>query len=126
MFYGSAPLFFVRNIQQSVDYYCNVLGFDCPTIWGNPPFFAMPRRENIIIMLQETEDKQVNNNKNAWDAYFWIKDADALFKEFVAKGVMIEYPPEHKEAYGCYEFAIKDLNGYTLAFGQEEGKSQFL
>jgi uncharacterized glyoxalase superfamily protein PhnB len=122
---GSAPLFFVSDIRRSVDYYCNVLGFFNTGFWGDPPFFSMPRRDNMIVMLQETGNKKINNNEKSWDAYFWTKDADALFKEFSDKGVIVEYPPEHKEAYGCYEFAIKDPDGYTLAFGQEEGTSQF-
>ncbi len=122
---GSAPLFFVSDIHRSVAYYCNVLGFANTGLWGDPPFFSMPRRDNMIVMLQETKSKQVNNNENSWDAYFWIEDADALFKEFSEKDVIVEYPPEHKEAYGCYEFAIKDPDGYTLAFGQEAGTSQF-
>ncbi|MDT7832351.1 VOC family protein [Flavobacteriaceae bacterium S356] len=122
---GSAPLFFVTDIHKSVDYYCNVLGFTNTGLWGDPAFFSMPRRDNMIVMLQETESKQVNNNEKSWDAYFWVEDADALFTEFTDKGVIIDYPPEHKEAYGCYEFAIKDPDGYTLAFGQEVGTSQF-
>lgn len=122
---GSAPLFFVSDIHQSVAYYSNVLGFTNTGLWGDPPFFSMPRRDNMIVMLQETESKQVNNNEKSWDAYFWIEDADALFKEFSEKDVIVAYPPEHKEAYGCYEFAIKDPDGYTLAFGQEAGTSQF-
>lgn len=122
---GSAPLFFISDIHRSVDYYCNVLGFKNTGLWGHPPFFSMPRRDNMIVMLQETESKQVNNNENSWDAYFWVEDADALFKEFTGKNVIVEYPPEHKEAYGCYEFAVKDPDGYTLAFGQEAGISQF-
>lgn len=122
---GSAPLFFVTDIQKSVDYYCNVLGFTNTGLWGEPAFFSMPRRDNMIVMLQETESKQVNNNEKSWDAYFWVDDADALFKEFTDKGVIVDYPPEHKEAYGCYEFAIKDPDGYTLAFGQEEESTQF-
>lgn len=122
---GSAPLFFVTDIHKSVDYYCKVLGFTHTGLWGDPPFFSMPRRDNMIVMLQETESKQVNNNEKSWDAYFWVEDADVLFKEFTDKEVIVEYPPEHKEAYGCYEFAIKDPDGYTLAFGQEAGTSQF-
>lgn len=119
MFYGSAPLFLVSNLHKSVDYYCDVLGFERPHIWGDPPFFAMPRREDFIVMLQEEENKGVRNNLGAWDAYFWVKDAGKLFKEFEANGVSVLYPPELKEAYGCYEFAIKDPDDYILAFGQE-------
>ena len=58
---GSAPLFFVSDIHRSVDYYCSVLGFENTGLWGEPPFFSMPRRDYMIVMLQETESKQINN-----------------------------------------------------------------
>ena len=125
MFYGSAPLFLIADIHKSVDYYCDVLGFERPYIWGDPPFFAMPKREDIIIMLQEDSEKGVRTNQGAWDAYFWVKDAGTLFQEFKTNGVQVHYPPEVKEAYGCYEFAIKDPDGYILAFGQEIDKHPF-
>lgn len=123
-FYGSAPLFRVNHIQRAVDYYVEVLGFERPHLWGEPPFFAMPKREGIIVMLQEHQDG-TRTNEGVWDAYFWVADAGSLFKKFKNNGARIHYPPEHKEAYGCYEFAIKDPDNYILAFGQETDKNPF-
>lgn len=125
-FYGSAPVFLVTDVQQSVEYYCNVLGFNRPDLWGDPVFFAMPKREHIIIMLQQRGELEVRHNQGLWDAYFWIKDANKLFQEFETNGAIIAYKPELRASYGCYEFAIKDPDGYLLAFGQEyEGKPFF-
>jgi uncharacterized glyoxalase superfamily protein PhnB len=33
MFYSSVPLFLVTNIHTSVDYYCDVLGFEHPHLY---------------------------------------------------------------------------------------------
>lgn len=119
MFYGSAPLFLVTDIVRSVDYYCDVLGFDRPHLWGDPVFFAMPKREEIIIMLQQRGELEIRNNLGLWDAYFWVRDAASLFKSMQEKGALVVYEPEFRSAYGCYEFAIEDPDGYRLAFGQE-------
>lgn len=119
MFYGSAPMFLVPDVRKSVDYYCDVLGFDRPLMWGEPIFFAMPKRENIIIMLHSKGDIKSRNNQGFWDAYFWVKDAKSLFEEFKGKGANIVYEPELRESYGCLEFAIKDIDNNVLAFGQE-------
>ncbi len=118
-FYGSAPLFLVTDLLKSVDYYVEVLGFDKPPLWGEPPFFAMPKRENIIIMLQVAGEKGLRHNEGLWDAYFWVRNALQLFDSFKTKGAIIAYEPELRSAYGNFEFAIQDPDGYTLAFGQE-------
>lgn len=115
---GSAPLFHVTNLQKSLDFYCDVLGFDRPRLWGDPPTFAMPQRDGMIIMLDEKADAPLHNKGN-WDAYFWVTDAKALFEEFTLKGAIMEYGVEFKELYGNLEFALKDPDGYFLAFGQE-------
>lgn len=116
-FIGSAPLFHVTDLIKSLDFYCDVLGFERPRLWGDPPTFAMPQRDGLIIMLDEKES--VINNQGNWDAYFWVKDAKVLFEEFKTKGAIFEYELEFKELYGNLEFGLKDLDGYFLAFGQE-------
>lgn len=125
MFYGSAPVFMVTDVLQSVDYYCEVLGFERPALWGEPVVFAMPKRENIIIILQNRGKMEVSNNSGLWDAYFWVKDADQLFQDFKERGATVAYEPVLRDSYGCFEFAVKDPDGYTLAFGQEYENEPF-
>ena len=115
---GSAPLFHVKDLNASLDFYCEVLGFDRPVLWGDPPGFAMPQRDGMIIMLDQKEEAPIHNKGN-WDAYFWVTDALSLFEDFQAKGAVFEYGPELKEWYGNLEFGLKDPDGYFLAFGQE-------
>jgi uncharacterized glyoxalase superfamily protein PhnB len=118
---GSAPYFMVRDLARALDYYCDVLGFARPPLFGNPPTFAMPKRDGFIVMLYQTESEApVYTNKSqggAWDAYFWVSDADGLYEEFRAKGAQIEYEPCVQE-YEIKEFAVRDTDGHVLAFGQ--------
>lgn len=126
MFYGSAPVFFVRDLATSLDYYCDVLGFGRPYLWGDPPSFAMPRREDMILMLSQTgEIEHIRPKKVIWDAYFWVRDARELFEEFTGKGAKIIRTLEYQEHYGNLEFLIEDPDGYTLAFGQELNEPSF-
>ena len=39
--------------------------------------------------------------------------------EFNSKGASVVYEPRIIEAYTMKEFAIRDLDGYVLAFGQD-------
>lgn len=123
-FLGTAPVFIVKDIFASGDYYKNILGFTFDQYWGEPPIFCMPGREGCIIMLQQAFDAakvQPNSkvNEELWDAYFWVRDGQALFEEFKSNGAAIEYEPIVREYYNMKEFAVRDLDGYILAFGQD-------
>ena len=117
----TAAYLMVSNIHTAVQYYTDKLGFKPDRLWGDPPTFAMPRRDNQIIMLKEVpEDGQVisnHDNGGAWDAYFWIADADALYNEFTAHGAEIAHEPFNAD-YGIREYWVRDQDGHILAFGQ--------
>jgi catechol 2,3-dioxygenase-like lactoylglutathione lyase family enzyme len=119
-FLAVAPLFFVATIEPAVAYYRDILGFTADGIWGEPPCFCMPRRDGLTVMLSDVDDKsRIKPNGSdgcSWDAYFWVRDADALFAEFKAKGVQVVHEPIDRPFYGNREFAISDLDGYIIAF----------
>jgi len=60
----------------------------------------------------------VDPEGGSWDAYIWIDDADALYKEFKSKGVKITRDL-CDQPYGCRDFDIEDCNGYRLCFGHD-------
>ena len=119
-FYGIAPVFYVKDLLGSVDFYCEVLGFERPHLWGDPPGFAMPQRDDMIVMLASQDDpNKILPKAPLWDAYFWVKDAKALLEEFGGRGVELTQPLTLKKGYGNLEFIVQAPEGYTLAFGQE-------
>lgn len=119
MFLGSAPFFIVSDIRKSADFYSNVLGFNCPKIRDSNPPFAMPKRENMVVMLEQANNSSVRNNLGKWDAYYWVTNIQALFEEFKKNGATFLYEIEEKHYYGNLEFAVKDPDDYILAFAQE-------
>ena len=115
-------MFYVAEIHKAVAYYQDVLGFCVDRIWGCPPYFAMPCRDDCTIMLQEACDRSLLCPKGVrgdWDAYVWVLDADELFEEFRSKGAIVGYEPEDKLEYGNREFAVKDIDGHLIAFGHD-------
>lgn len=121
-FKTTAPYFVVRDLSKSIDYYHNALGFSKPALWGAPPSFAMPSREGCIFMLKQAEEGvAITPNRNQsgyWDAYVWVNDVDTLFAEFKKNKAIIDYEPCIQEEYDMKEFAVKDPDGYVIAFGQ--------
>jgi len=120
-FEAIAPFFFVADVVKATAYYCDVLGFTYERFWGEPPHFCMPHRDDLVIMLLQVEDKSRirpnGNDGESWDAHIWVKDADRLFEEFKQKGARIAYEPVNRTLYGNREFAVRDLDGYVIAFG---------
>lgn len=118
-----APVLIVGSVAATADYYRDVLGFTYDRLWGDPPSFCMVRRAGIIVMLSQLggtdavrPNSAVDPEHEAWDAYIWVSDADALHAEFAAKGARIT---RHvcTQPYGCRDFDVEDLNGYRLCFG---------
>ena len=118
---GTAPYFMVKNLQDSLNYYHEALGFNMPKVWGDPPRFAMPSRDGFVFMLNEVKEETVipiRQRGGVWDAYIWIDDADSLFSQFCKNGAEVAYEPCIQREYDMKEFAIGDPDGHVIAFGQ--------
>lgn len=120
-----APYFIVDDVVATANFYRDKLGFHYERFWGDPPAFCMVKRAGIVIMLNQLRNSGVMrpNGKaiagvEAWDAYIWVENADALHDEFKRKGVKIvrELCDQH---YGNRDFDIEDCNGYRLCFGHD-------
>jgi len=118
----SAPYFPVADVARSADYYERVLGFRREYAAGSPPEFAILSRDGLAIMLRRVPDSGtiVPNERQGgtWDAFFWARDARALHAELEASGADIAYGPLVQESYRMLEFAVRDVDGHVLGFGQ--------
>ena len=120
-----APYFLVDDVVATATYYRDKLGFHYERFWGDPPAFCMVQRSGIVIMLSQSNEKGLGRpnhfadpNRDAWDAYVWIEDADALQAEYNSRGVKISREI-CDQPYGCRDFDVEDCNGYRLCFGHD-------
>ena len=119
---GCAPVLLVKDLSVAVNYYQNMLGFNHVDIFGQPPHFAIVRRDEFRVMLSLADNAShvVPNwtrSKGLWDIYFWVDDVDALYMELVNSGATIDYSLSNKP-YGCREFGVRDADDHDLGFGQ--------
>jgi uncharacterized glyoxalase superfamily protein PhnB len=119
-----APYFFVGDVVAAANYYRDKLGFAYNRFWNEPPSFCMVSRSGVVIMLAQLDqtaairpNRMVDPEREAWDAYIWIDDADALHAEYLSKGVRVTRAV-CDQPYGCRDFDVEDCNGYRLCFGQ--------
>jgi predicted enzyme related to lactoylglutathione lyase len=120
-----APYFLVDDVVASANYYRGKLGFHYERFWGDPPSFCMVKRNGVIIMLSQPNgtglprpNRHADPEGEAWDAYIWVEDANALHAEYESRGVRITRPV-CDQPYGCRDFDVEDCNGYRLCFGHD-------
>jgi len=114
-----APLFFTRNMDVTLAYYKDKLGFQCVGTWQDPPVYAIVARDQHPIHFRCADPPTPNPAKfddELLDAYLFIDDADALYAEYSARGVEFTRGLGNMP-WGSREFVVKDCDGRLLAFG---------
>ena len=117
-FISCAAVFLVSDIQKSVDFYRDKLGFLVEQIWGEPPSFAIADTPQASIMLKQGETgPQLNSAKmvGLWDVYIWVSDLEPTLLQLKKAGVSYTDPEE--QSYGCREVTVTDPDGYIICFG---------
>jgi catechol 2,3-dioxygenase-like lactoylglutathione lyase family enzyme len=119
-----APCFIVSDVNISVAFYIDMLGFETRFIAPDDgPFFAIVGRDQISIMLKAIapDVKPVpNSTRHPWarfDAYISAADPDTLFEEYRSRGVVFRQGLRNDDD-GLRGFEIADADGYVLFFGR--------
>src|SRR5215471_18283336 len=96
-----SPSFIVSNLQNSISFYEDKLGFEVRFIGPPPPdgpYWAIVGRDNISIFLKAIapDIKPIPNHTRheyaRWDAYISTNDPDKLFEEYRSNGVSFHQP----------------------------------
>ncbi|HTK18100.1 MAG TPA: VOC family protein [Mucilaginibacter sp.] len=119
-----APFFIVEDLQTSVTFYVDKLGFEIQFIGPEgDPYFAIVGRDKVWINLKAItpEIKPAPNHTRhewaRWDAYISTDDPETLFKEYSSKGVVF-HQPLMVNSDNLLGFEIDDADGYRLFFGR--------
>jgi predicted enzyme related to lactoylglutathione lyase len=118
---GISPVLLVADIERSVSYYRDQLGFECE-VHGDPPDFASARRDGatLLLALCREPERIVPNWRivdKMWNAYIRVDDADAIYTEVQERGAGIDYTI-YDAPHGFREFGVQDPDGHDIAFGQ--------
>lgn len=110
------PMLETTDLQRTVDFYVDVLGFDIETLVpDDEPNFCILDRDGVSISffvdVARTEPQQFTGR-----LYIDVAGVPELY-ERVRNRANVRWGPE-VFAYGRREFAIYDCNGYTLTFSE--------
>jgi catechol 2,3-dioxygenase-like lactoylglutathione lyase family enzyme len=121
-----SPSFIVENLQNSISFYKDKLGFELRFIGPPPPdgpYWAIVGRDKISIFLKAIAPniKPIPNHTRheyaRWDAYISTNDPDGLFEEYRSNGVAFHQPIKDDDD-GLRGFEVADADGYMLYFGR--------
>jgi catechol 2,3-dioxygenase-like lactoylglutathione lyase family enzyme len=120
MMHNSVPIMTVRDIQQSLEYYRDKLGFDLAFEYGKPTYYAgvCSGEVQLHLVAGHRTTRQPGNGAVS----IFVDDVDALHAELQKRGARILKAPANYD-YGLRDFDVADLDGNMIFFGMEAPKS---
>jgi len=116
--HGSATTFHVSNLNASIKYYTEILGFSESFRFGD---YAGVKYEDIQIHLsgpKATNKKEIGQGS----IYIFCDDVDSYFAEVQSKGARIQAEPKDYD-YGMRDFVIEDPDCNLIGIGKEKKNS---
>ena len=117
-FISCAAVLLVSDIQRSVDFYREKLGFLVHQIWGEPPSFAIADTPHASIMLKQADTQPAPNStklSGLWDVYIWVSDLAPTLRQLEETDTAYTDPED--QTYGCREVTVTDPDGYIICCG---------
>jgi len=125
--HSSLTVLLVRDLERSRQFYRDVLGCEVTEWWAIRDGFTGLALK--LLEAERPEDVRPNpparDGATGFDVYAYVEHwraPDELCEEFRAKGAEIAIEPWIDENAGPWkEFAIRDPDGYCIAFGGTDG-----
>lgn len=114
-FYPAVPVLRVQDVEASIAYYRDHLGFELHWNWGGS--FVCVQRGPCSLYL-------TNDNQSQPRMWVWIgvEDVRVLHAEYVKSGAKVRNPPNNFE--WALEMQVEDLDGNVLRFGSDPEKDK--
>jgi catechol 2,3-dioxygenase-like lactoylglutathione lyase family enzyme/GNAT superfamily N-acetyltransferase len=112
VFQHFSSILYSSDIQKSIRYYTEVLGFDQHWTWDDPPTFGGVNKDVVQIFFC----KECQGKPGTWIAIM-VDNVDQLHERIRTKGGKVLSEPEDKE-WGLREMLVEDPDGHVIRFGQ--------
>jgi ribosomal protein S18 acetylase RimI-like enzyme len=110
---SSTPIFAASDIEATITYYKDVLGFESSWTWGEPPTFGSVSLGGVTIMFNLLPElaAKVRGHQH------WIKvdEVDEMYRLHRERGATVVSEIDNKP-WGAREYIVEDLHGYHLRF----------
>jgi uncharacterized glyoxalase superfamily protein PhnB len=110
-----APLLPANNVAEAMAWYREVLGFGDAWLYENNDY-AIVKRNGVEIHLFPMK---IDPKKSDFMVYIRVSEIEKLYEEYKAKNLIHPNAPLQVKPWGQKEFAVVDLNGALLTFGEK-------
>jgi catechol 2,3-dioxygenase-like lactoylglutathione lyase family enzyme len=107
------PIIPVRNMDDSLEFYRDMLGFKVAWIWDDNGYAAIQCGDiELHLDLQELFTTYRAHS------YFFVQNVDKVYAMYISKAVDIVQEIELKP-WGVREFTFRDINGHMFKVAQK-------
>lgn len=121
MIHKVVPQFFTMDLDATLAYYREALGFKTQFVYGEPPFYAGAIRDEQSIFFRSIHQPlpidPLKSKEEHLDAYIIVKDIDALYTEYSFRSVTFTRDIA-SQPWSFREFVVRDCDGRLLCFGK--------
>ncbi|OYD40830.1 VOC family protein [Sphingobacterium cellulitidis] len=111
------PILYSKDIEESIIFYCEVLGFRLISSSENLSWVRFQKDEVQLMVSKAPDSVSFSKPIFTGSLYMVCEDVSAIW-EALKNTVEVCYELEDFE-WGMREFGIYDNNGYVLQFGEE-------
>jgi catechol 2,3-dioxygenase-like lactoylglutathione lyase family enzyme len=111
---ASNTVFHVSDLDKSLDFYTNILGFELDFKFGEPATYAGLSFGDVRIHLSSSYPYK--NNTGHGSIYLSFSSVDDIYHQLLKDKVEFYSHIETRE-YGMRDFAIKDPDGNQIGYG---------
>ncbi|MTB49596.1 glyoxalase/bleomycin resistance/extradiol dioxygenase family protein [Lewinella sp. W8] len=114
-----APTLPVNDLQRSLTFYTDHLGFEVSFLWEDPATYAILRAGEFTLHLSQRDSPVPEGTEAGRLLYLFVHDVDAMHQRLVDKGARLSGPPE-RQAYRMRDFEVWDPDGHRITIGRGE------
>ncbi|HET6767650.1 MAG TPA: GNAT family N-acetyltransferase [Chitinophagaceae bacterium] len=107
------PILAVKDINETIDYWHEILGFPNKWTWGEPPNYGGVNWNSISVQFNLAPDLALVSKGNA--IFIKVKKLEELYQYHQEKNAVIVEPLENRP-WGMAGYTVKEINGYYIIF----------
>jgi len=107
-----SPSIYVRDMQQALEFYRDILGFSVVITNGSPVSFAVLRQDAAQIHLCVRPQ-----SAGLCHTHIMLNDLDSLYDALMSAGVAVRQSPK-VQPWGLRDIVVADQDGNTFEFAE--------
>jgi len=112
---NAVPVICTADVEATVLYFEETLGFEQQWIWGNPPVYAGLKAgaAEIYVSLDPGMAAAVRDRELGPDVFLWVKDIETVYQRHKEAGAEI-FEELSPRPWGSLQYVIREPNGYLI------------